>query len=77
MYKTKGENKILTNEFKYCLELNFVAVNRLCVLVYPNQDNDKERFNAQKYLPNGIYNQKIITSSSMKKKMMINQSILI
>ena len=68
MYKTKGENKILTNELRYFLELNFVAANRLCVLVYPNQGNDKERFNAQEYLPNGIYNQKMITSSSMKKK---------
>ena len=33
-YKTKSKNKNLTNEYRYFLESNLVAVNRLFVLVY-------------------------------------------
>ena len=38
-YKTKSENKNTTNEFGCFLESNFVGVNRLLVLVYPDQNN--------------------------------------
>ena len=37
-YKTKGENKNTTNEFRYFLKSNFVGINRLFVLVHSNQD---------------------------------------
>ena len=51
-YKTKSENKNITNEFRYFLESNFVGVNTLFVLVYSNQDdNAKIR---KYYLPKGI-----------------------
>ena len=39
-YKTKRDDKIMTNEYRYFIELNFVEVNRLFVLVYLNRDND-------------------------------------
>ena len=49
------DNKNMTNKFKYFLESNFVGVNRLSVLVYTNEANIAERFNARKYyLPKGI-----------------------
>ena len=48
-YKTKSENKITTNEYRYFLESNFVGVDRLLVLVYKNEGNDAKRFNARKY----------------------------
>ena len=48
-YKTKSEDKNTTIEFRYFLESSFVGVNRLFVLVYPNQSNDSKRFFAQKY----------------------------
>ena len=32
--KTKSDNKNTANEFKYCLESNFLRVNRPFVLVY-------------------------------------------
>ena len=35
-YKTKSDNKNMTNEFRCFLESNFVVVNRLFVLVYTN-----------------------------------------
>ena len=45
----------MTNEYRYFLESNFVGVNRLFVLVHPNQDDNAKRFNAGKYyLPKGI-----------------------
>ena len=54
-YKTKSENKHMTNKFRYFLESNFVGVNRLFVLVYSNRDADSERFKAKRYhLPKGI-----------------------
>ena len=33
-YKTKSENKNITNEYRYFLESNFVGANRLFVVVY-------------------------------------------
>ena len=39
------------NEFRYFLESNFVGLNRLFVLVCPNQSNDSKR---KYYLPKGI-----------------------
>ena len=38
-YETKSESKTKTNEFGYFLESNFVGVNRLFVLVYPNRND--------------------------------------
>ena len=39
-YKTKRDDKIMTNEYRSFIELNFAEVNRLFVLVYLNRDND-------------------------------------
>ena len=45
----------MTYEFRYCLQSNFVGVNRLLVLVYPNRNRDSRRFETRKYyLPKGI-----------------------
>ena len=49
-YKTKSENRNTTNEFRYFIKSNFVGVNKLFALVYPNRNNDVRRFNAQKDL---------------------------
>ena len=43
-HKTKSENKSMTNEYRYFLELNTVGVNRLFVLIYLNQDANSKRF---------------------------------
>ena len=61
-YKIKSQNKYTTNEFRYFFESNFVGVNRLFVLVYPNQNDDFTRFETRKYyLPKGIIkNQNVI-----------------
>ena len=57
------DNKKLSNIAKglkdkwirYFLELNFVGINRLFGLVYPNWKNDVKRFHSRKYyLPKGI-----------------------
>ena len=48
-YKTKSENKNTANQYRYCLESNFVGVNRLFVLIYRNQNDNVKRFNAKKY----------------------------
>ena len=48
-YKAKSENKNTANEYRYCLESNFVGVNRLFVLIYRNQNDNVKRFNAKKY----------------------------
>ena len=54
-YKAKIDIKNETNEFRYFLESNFVAVNRLFVLVYTDEGNHAIRLNAQiYYLPKGI-----------------------
>ena len=42
-YKTKGENKDTTNEYRYFLKSNFIGVNRLFVLVYSNTENGAKR----------------------------------
>ena len=47
-YKTKSENKNMTNEYRYFLKSNFVEVNRLFVLVYSNQLNDSKRFKTRR-----------------------------
>ena len=53
-YKAKNENKNTTNYRRYFLESNFVGVNRLFVLIYPNVTNNAKRYNATKYyLPKG------------------------
>ena len=54
-YKSKSENKNMTNEYRYFLESNFVGVNRSFVSVYSNQDVDFKRFKTQRqYLPKKI-----------------------
>ena len=56
-YKTKSDNKDMTNKFRYFLESNFVGVNRLFVLVYSNDDDISEKIKAKMYyLPKGIIN---------------------
>ena len=54
-YKIKSENKNTANEFRYFLESNFVGVNRLFILVYPNRNDYVKRFKGKRnYLPEGI-----------------------
>ena len=55
-YKTKGEIKNTTNEYRYFIELTntdilskFVGINRLLVFIYPNQDGSVKRFNGKMY----------------------------
>ena len=56
-YKTKSDNKNRTNKFRYLLESDFVAVNRLFVVVYSNEDDASNRFKAKRYyLPKPIIN---------------------
>ena len=43
-YKSKNEIQNRTNEYKYFLKSIFVGVNRLFVLVYPNQNENSKRF---------------------------------
>ena len=47
--KTKRDNKNTANEFKYCLESNFLRVNRPFALVYWNEDTASKRFKAKRY----------------------------
>ena len=47
-YKTKSENKNMTNEYRYFLKSNFVEDNRLFVLIYSNQLNDSKRFKTRR-----------------------------
>ena len=54
-YKTKRENKNMTNEYKYFLESNFFGGNRLFILVYSNQNNNSKKFKTKRYdLPKEI-----------------------
>ena len=54
-FKTKGDNKTTTNEYRDFLESNFVGANRLFALVYTNEDaNAKRLINRRYYLPTGI-----------------------
>ena len=48
-FKTKGENKNITNEYRYFLESNFVGVNRLFVLVYSYVDDNAKRYKPRRY----------------------------
>ena len=51
-YKTKSENKDMTNEYK--IKSNFVGVDRLFVLVYSNVDDSAEKYKARRYyIPKG------------------------
>ena len=40
-YETKKDDKNTTKEFRYFLETNFVGVNRLFILVYSYQDDNR------------------------------------
>ena len=45
----------MTNEYRYFLKSNFVAVNGLFVSVYKNQGANGKRFKTRRYyLPKGI-----------------------
>ena len=45
----------MTKEFKYFLESNFVGVNRLFILIFPNEDNNPKMYKIQRYyLTKGI-----------------------
>ena len=48
-YKTKSDNKNITNKLRFFLESNFAAVNRLFALVYTNQDAAFKIFKAGRY----------------------------
>ena len=48
-YKTKSENKNLSDKYRYFLESNFFGANRLYVLVDTNEGGNAKRFNARKY----------------------------
>ena len=61
-YKTKSENKYMTNEYRYFLESNVAGVNRLFALVYTNQVVISKRF-------------KTTTLSSIEKTFMTKQLI--
>ena len=51
----KRENKDMKNEHSFFLESNFSGVNRLFVLVCPNQDDNPKRYKAEIYnLSKGI-----------------------
>ena len=47
--KTKSENRNTTNNYRYFLQSNFVAVNRLFALVHSNEDDGSKRFNTRRY----------------------------
>ena len=54
-YKTESANENTTNKYRYFIESDFVGVNRLFVLISPNQDNTVKRFKGKKYyLPKNI-----------------------
>ena len=54
-YKTENANENTTNKYRYFIESDFVGVNRLFVLISPNQDNSVKRFKGKKYyLPKNI-----------------------
>ena len=45
--KAKSNNKNTANEYRYFFELNFVAVNRLFVLIYSNSDDNARKYKAR------------------------------
>ena len=65
-YKTRSENKNVTNEYRYFLEPNFVGFNPLFVLFYSKQDVNAKRYKARRYyLPKVLL--RIIMLSSWKE----------
>ena len=64
-YKTKSENKNMTNEYRYFLESNFAGVIKLFILVYSNQDTNSKRFKTRRYYQNELMI--IITHHQWKK----------
>ena len=48
-YKTKSENKNATNEYRYFLESNFVAINSFFLSIYLSRDNDGKRLKTRIY----------------------------
>ena len=53
--KTKSENRNTTNNYRYFLQSNFVAFNRLFALVHSNEDDGSKRFNTRRYyLPKSL-----------------------
>ena len=53
--KTKSENRNTTNNYRYFLQSNFVAVNSLFALVHSNEDDGSKRFNTRRYyLPKSL-----------------------
>ena len=72
-YKTKSENKNMTNEYRYFFQSNFLGVNVSFVSVYSNQDDNSKKWTY--YLPRGVIdNYNVITNG---KTFMINQLSLI
>ena len=57
-YKIKGENKNVTNEYRYFLELNFFDVNRKFAFIYFSRVSDIKRFQTQRF-----YTPKVITQN--------------
>ena len=54
-YKTKGENKNATNEYRYFVVSNFVGANRLFALSYSYADGNAKRYKSRRYyLPKGV-----------------------
>ena len=69
-YKTKSHNKNAKNEHRI-LDSNFEGVNRLFVLVHPNQDDSAKRINAKKYyLPKNIIKNYNVISNGMEWKLL-------
>ena len=60
---------------RYFLVSNFVVVNRLFVLLYPNQDDASKRFTSQRYFCQKALS-KVIMWSSMEENFMVNQALL-
>ena len=76
-YKTQSENKNKTDSHRYFTESNCVGVNRLFVLIYPNQDSRVKRFNSKKYyLPKGnIGNDKVTVNGKNFRNQPSNSDI--
>ena len=54
-YKTKSDNKNITNVYRYFLESKFVGVNRLLAFIHSNEDDNAKRYKAKRcYLPKRI-----------------------
>ena len=75
-YKTKSENRITTNEYRYFMNSNFAWNSRFSVLVYSNQDNSSEMCKALRYIYKKVL-LRIVTSSLMEKTFMIERLFLV